>query len=147
VEPNAEKLAEQLSAHGYKLTRQRRAVLAVIASSEGHLNPAEVYKRAKADCPQIGLTTVYRTLDILAKLGTIKRVHLEKDCRSYAPASQGHCHYLVCTNCGSIVEFEGCDLSALLETVASQTGFKVEGHWLQLFGKCPACQKTEGDRE
>lgn len=141
MEPSAKKLAEQLSAHGYKLTRQRRAILAVIASSEGHLTPAEVYERAKADCPQIGLTTVYRTLDILAKLGTIKRVHFEKGCHSYAPASRGHHHYLICTTCGSVVEFEGCDLSSLLETIASQTGYKIEGHWLQLFGKCPACQE------
>ena len=140
MEASAKKLAEQLSAHGYKLTRQRRAILAVIASSEGHLNPAEVYERAKADCPQIGLTTVYRTLDILAKLGTIKRVHFDGGCHSYAPASRGHRHHLVCTGCGCVVEFEGGDLSALLEAVASQTGFKIEDHWLQLFGKCPACR-------
>ena len=136
-------LAEQLSAHGYKLTRQRRAVLSVIAASEGHLNPAEVYEKAKANCPEIGLTTVYRTLDILARLGAIRRVHLEGGCHSYALASGGHRHHLVCTDCGNVVEFEGCDLSALLQAVASQTGFEIKEHWLQLFGKCPACQKAK----
>jgi Fur family ferric uptake transcriptional regulator len=134
-------LAEQLSAHSYKLTRQRRAVLAVVASSEEHLSPAEVYEKAKSICPEIGLTTVYRTLDILAKLGVIKRVHLDKSCHSYAPASQGHRHYLVCTDCGSVVEFDGGDLSALLDAVSAQTGFEIEGHWLQLFGRCPVCQE------
>lgn len=141
MEASAEELAEQLSTHGYKLTRQRRAVLAVITATEEHLSPAEIYRRAKADCPDIGLTTVYRTLDILAKLGLIKRVHFERGCHSYALASRGHRHHLVCTGCGNIVEFEGCDLSALLEVVASQTGFAIEEHWLQLFGKCPACQE------
>ena len=134
-------LAEQLSAHSYKLTRQRRAVLAVVASSEERLSPAEVYERAKAACPEIGLTTVYRTLGILVKLGAIKRVHLDESCHSYAPASQGHHHYLVCSGCGNVIEFEGYDLSALLDAVAAQTGFDIEEHWLQLFGRCPACQE------
>jgi len=134
-------LAEQLSTHGYKLTKQRLAVLAVIAKSGEHLSPAQIYERAKADCPQIGLTTVYRVLAILTRLGIVRRVHFDQGCHSYALAGQGHRHYLVCTSCGSVVEFEGCDISALLEAVAAQTGFEIEGHWLQLFGKCPACQK------
>ncbi|MEW6227024.1 MAG: transcriptional repressor [Bacillota bacterium] len=137
-----EKLAKQLSTSSYKLTRQRRAVLSVIASTDGHLNAAEVYEKAKSECPQIGLTTVYRTLDILVELGAIKRVHLDEGCHSYAPASRGHHHHLVCTDCGRAVEFEGCDLSPFLDAVASQTDFEIEEHWLQLFGKCPTCQKT-----
>jgi len=136
-------LAEQLSARGYKLTRQRRAVLEVIASSEERLNPAEVCEKAKAACPGIGLTTVYRTLDILVGLGVVRRVHLDEGCHSYAPATEGHQHHLVCSDCGNVVEFEGCDLSALLKAVASQTGFEIEDHWLQLFGRCPACQKRD----
>lgn len=137
-----EKLAKQLSTSSYKLTRQRRAVLSVIASTDGHLNAAEVYEKAKSEYPQIGLTTVYRTLDILVELGAIKRVHLDEGCHSYAPASHGHHHHLVCTDCGRAVEFEGCDLAAFLDAVASQTGFEIEEHWLQLFGRCPTCQKT-----
>ncbi len=136
-------LGEQLSAHGYKLTGQRRAVLAVIASSGERLSPAEVYEKAKAACPRIGLTTVYRTLDILVELGAVRLVHLDEGCHSYAPATEGHHHHLVCSGCGSVVEFEGCDLSPLLNAVASRTGFEIEDHWLQLFGRCPACRKRD----
>lgn len=136
-----EELAEQLRAHGYRLTRQRQAVLGVVSSSGEHLSPAEVHERARASCPQIGLTTVYRTLDILIELGAIKRVHLNEGCHSYAPAGHGHRHHLICNGCGRIVEFEGGDLLALLDAVAEQTGFEIEDHWLQFFGKCPACRE------
>ncbi len=130
----------RLRASKYKLTRQRQAVLSAIASSESHLDAAEVYEKASAECPGIGLTTVYRTLDILVQLGLARRVHLEEGCHRYAPASEGHRHHLVCTGCGRAVEFVGCDLSSFLDAVASETGFEIEEHWLQLLGKCPSCK-------
>ncbi|MCD6553681.1 MAG: transcriptional repressor [Chloroflexi bacterium] len=138
----AEEWGKQLRLAGYKLTRQRRAVLAVIAAGETHLSPAEVYDQARIACPDLGLTTVYRTLEILSELGLVRRVHLEKGCHSFASASGGHSHHLICNKCGEVIEFEGCDLSPLLERVAQRTGFVIEAHWLELFGTCPACQRV-----
>ena len=135
-----ESLEQQLRARGCKLTRQRRAVLRVVTATEGRLDAATVCEDAKAECPEIGLTTVYRTLDILADMGALRRLHLPDGCSTYAPASPGHRHHVICVECGRAVEFEGCDLTALLDSVASKTGFKVEDHWLQLLGRCPACQ-------
>jgi len=134
-------LERRLSAQGFKLTRQRQAVLGVIATSRERFSPAEVYEKARTICPSVGLATVYRTLNILAGLGMVKRVHLANGCHSYALTEEGHHHYLVCSSCGSVVEFKGFDISTMLEQVASQTGFAIEEHWLQLFGKCPACQR------
>ncbi len=135
-----ERLEQQLKAHSYKLTRQRRAVLRVLATTDGRLDAARICEDARAECPEIGLTTVYRTLDILADIGALRRLHLPDGCHSYAPASPGHRHHLICVGCGRAVEFEGCDLTALVDSVASKTGFEVEGHWLQLMGRCPECQ-------
>jgi Fur family ferric uptake transcriptional regulator len=131
---------ERIRLAGYKLTRQRRAVLEVIAAGGMHLSPAEVYEQAKVKCPALGLTTVYRTLELLSALGLVRRVHLEEGCHSFASASRGHSHHLICNECGEVVEFDGCDLSPLLERVAQHTGFVIEAHWLELFGTCPACQ-------
>ncbi|NLG79560.1 MAG: transcriptional repressor [Firmicutes bacterium] len=138
---NLERLEQQLKARGCKLTRQRRAVLGVVAKTEGRLDAARVCEDARAECPEIGLTTVYRTLDILADLGALRRLHLPDGCSSYATASPGHRHHLICVGCGRAVEFEGCDLTALVDSVASRTGFEIEDHWLQLLGRCPACQE------
>ncbi len=133
--------------HGFKDTRQRRAVLSVVVSSGECLNPAEVYAKAKAACPRIGLTTVYRTLEILADLGVVRRVHLQQGCHSYALAGVGHRHHVICSTCHGAIEFEGCDLSEVMQSAAKQTGFRVDGHWLQLFGTCPACQGKASPRD
>ncbi len=133
-------LVRELSAHGYKDTQQRRAVLRVVLASRECLDAAEVHAKAQATCPRIGLTTVYRTLEILADLGVVRRVHLQQGCHSYALASSGHHHHVVCSICHSAIEFEGCDLSNVVRSATRQTGFRVEGHWLQLFGTCPSCQ-------
>ncbi len=133
--------SEQLRSAGYKITRQRRAVLQVLAERNAHWRPWEIYQRARQRCPALGLTTVYRTLDILCELGLVQRVHLEQGCHSFAPVSQGHSHHLICRKCGEVTEFEGCDLSPLLERVSRSTGFVIEEHWLELFGTCPACQE------
>ena len=131
---------EKLRLAGYKITRQRRVVLEVLAAVGMHLTPTEVYERARVNCPDLGLTTVYRTLDILSELGLVRRVHLKDGCHSFASAGQGHCHYLICEKCGDVVEFEGGNLNSLINRVAQSTGFVVKEHWLELFGTCPTCQ-------
>ena len=130
---------------GLKLTPQRKVILEVIASSRRSLNPMEVYREAKKLLPRIGLVTVYRTLGLLAEMGLLKRVHLEEGCHGFALATGGHRHYVVCHGCGRAVEFEGCDLSPLFRLVERRTGFRVQDHWLQLFGLCRRCQEEKGD--
>lgn len=141
MDGEVDKWVEKLHLAGYKATRQRRVVLEVIAAVGMHLTPIEVYERARIHCPDLGLTTVYRTLDILSGLGLVQRIHLKDGCHSFALAGQGHCHHLICERCGDVVEFEGDDLSLLINRVAQSTGFVIREHWLELFGTCPACQK------
>ena len=133
-------LNAQLSGQGYKLTRQRRAVVAVVTQAHTRLSAADVYAKAQRVCPDLGLTTVYRTLEILAQLGIIRRVHLDDGCEGFAPASAEHGHHLICSRCQETIEFEDCNLNALLQRVAAQTGFTIQLHWLELVGLCPKCQ-------
>ena len=134
-------LATQLNQHGYKLTRHRKAVVEVMTLANTRLTAAEVFTKAHRECPDLGLTTVYRTLEILEQLGTIRRVHLEDGCEAFAPTAIEHGHYLICANCQTTIEFEGCDLTAMLDRIADQTGFAIDQHWLELVGRCPKCQK------
>ncbi len=135
-------LREGLRENKYKLTRPRRAVLDIIAQADHHLTPAEVYARAKSKYPHLGLTTVYRTLDLLVELGYIQRVHLDEGCHSYAPAAQSHGHQLICSTCGRTEEFADCDLDPLIQTLQSKTGYRIDVHVLELVGYCPACQSA-----
>jgi Fur family ferric uptake transcriptional regulator len=138
---SSDRILEQLSQAGHRITRPRRAVVQALLEDEGHQNPAEVHARARAYCPTLGLVTVYRTLDLLAEMGFVRRIHTEDGCHGYASASRGHRHHVVCRACGSATEFEGCDLSAFFEQVGRATGYRVDEHLLELVGLCPACQR------
>ncbi len=129
-----------LRQNNHKLTRPRQVVLDIVAQANQHLTPAEIYHKAKLKYPHLGLTTVYRTLDLLVELGYVQRIHLDAGCHSYAPMAQQHAHHLICSSCGRAEEFDDCDLGALIKTLRAKTGYEIDVHVLELMGRCPACQ-------
>ena len=135
------KIAATLRQYGYKLTPQRWVVIRTIISSQDHLTPAAMYKKVHQEHPNIGLVTIYRTLGILAKLGLICELHAGGSCRSYAISAPGRHPHLICSNCGTVVDFAGYDLSRLEQRLSMETGFKVADHLLEFIGLCQACQK------
>ncbi len=135
------KLLSALKQHDYKLTPQRRAILKVLSSSQGQLTPAEIYERVQQEYPGIGLVTIYRVLQILTKLGLICEVHAGGNCRHYLIRRQPeHHHHLICSGCGTVVDFADCNLSGLEERLSRETGFEVETHLLEFLGRCRHCQ-------
>lgn len=135
------KIVTLLRKSGYKLTPQRRQVINAISLSNEHLTPAAIYEKVHEQQPSIGRVTIYRTLDILAQLGLICEVHAEGSCRSYLlrrPAE--HHHHLICSDCGAVVDFTDCDLSAIEHKLIQKTGFDIGGHLLEFFGRCPNCR-------
>ncbi|HEY49505.1 MAG TPA: transcriptional repressor [Dehalococcoidia bacterium] len=137
------KIESTLRREGYKLTPQRRAVLNAIADSHDHLTPADIYDKVRQEHPGIGLVTVYRTLDILDKLGLICEVHSGGNCRSYLMRRpQEHHHHLICSECGAVADFTECDFSELEHRLSRDTGFEIEGHLLEFSGRCHNCRKA-----
>ncbi len=143
MRPNEERLTKILRLNGYKITPQRRAVLNAITSSHEHLTPAAVYKQVAGENPDVGLVTVYRTLEVLSELGLICRVHRGGRSRSYTQAPLGHHHHMICTVCGAVTDFSDCDLCELENRLSRETGFKIEGHLLEFSGICANCQKDD----
>ena len=135
------KITATLKRNGYKLTPQRRAVVAAIASSPDHLTPAALHGKVRQDHPTIGLTTVYRTLEILARLELICELHAGES-RSYTTAAAGHHHHLICANCGEVIDFSGHYLTELEEKLGRETGFEIEGHLLEFIGRCRSCRQN-----
>lgn len=130
-----------LRREGFKITPQRRAVLYTIADNRDHLTPIDIYEKVSLQHPGIGLVTIYRTLDILDKLGLICEVHSGGNCRSYLLRRPSeHHHHLVCSSCGTVADFTECDLSELAERLSNETGFKIDGHILEFSGRCVNCQ-------
>ncbi|RLC61369.1 MAG: transcriptional repressor [Chloroflexi bacterium] len=135
------KILSVLKQRHYKLTPQRRAVLKVLSSSQKHLTPADIYEKVQSECPGIGLVTIYRLLQILTELGLICEVHSGENCRRYIIRRQAvHHHHLICSSCGAVVDFSGCDLSELEERLSRETEFEMEGHLLEFYGHCRRCQ-------
>ena len=140
---NEKIIALILRQRGYKLTPQRQAVLSVIAHSHGHLTPAAIYEKVSKKCPGIGLVTIYRTLELLARLGLICEVHAGDNYRSYLLRRPSeHHHHLICSSCGEVVDFIDCDLSQVEERVSRKTGFEIDSHLIEFIGRCQACQRA-----
>ena len=133
---------QQLAAAGYRVTAPRRAVIAVLAQASSPLLPQEILERARSRHYDLGLVTVYRTLNVLAGLDLVRRVHRQDGCHGYLPASPGHHHAVICRGCGEAAEFPGADdIERLVEQVEVRTGYAISGHLLQLYGLCPNCSR------
>ncbi|MFC2025435.1 Fur family transcriptional regulator [Chloroflexota bacterium] len=137
------KVIATLRQHGYKLTPQRQAVIQLIASSQGHLTPAVIYEKVHQDHPNVGLVTIYRTLELLDKLGLICEVHAGGNCRSYLVRRPSeHHHHLICSSCGRVDDFTDCNLSELEQSLSKNSGFRIDGHLLEFLGLCRNCRQV-----
>lgn len=140
-----ENLKERLKEKGYKLTTQRRVILDVIIENQGqHLNPEEIYDRVKDKYPEIGLATVYRTLQLLDDLNIIHKLNFNDGCSRYevnSNTSDHHHHHLICLDCGKVIEVEIDLLDDLEEKIEQDGEFKVVDHRVKFFGYCKDCQK------
>jgi Fur family transcriptional regulator, ferric uptake regulator len=131
---------------GLRPTRQRLAVLHALAQASYALTPAQVLVRARAECPGIGLATVYRTLDSFVRADVVRRVHTSDGCESVALAQAGHGHHVVCQECGRVAEFSTCDIEATVKAAAGETGFLISGHFLEMTGVCGECRAARPRR-
>ncbi len=140
---------DRLADAGFRITAPRRAVVDVVAETEVPLSPERILALGRRRHPSLGRVTVYRTLELLGRLGLVRRIHRESGCHAYLPASPGHHHVLVCTGCGRAVEFAGEDcLRDLAFRIQRSTGYLVDDrHLLQLTGLCPGCRAGSRERE
>lgn len=138
-------LKEYLKISGFKLTHQRRNIVEVMLEKSGeHLSTEEIYNVVKNRCPEIGLATVYRTLQILDKLGYINKLNLDDGCVRYQinlDISAHNHHHLVCNECGKIIEVENDLLDNIEETLYNIYNFKITNHDLKFHGICKECSK------
>lgn len=139
----SESWLKQLQENGCRITGPRQVVVDIISSSQHILSPLEVYELARQCYPSIGLVTVYRTVEKLEEAGLIQRVHQPSGCHAFVASTKGHNHLIICKKCGRADAFSGDRMDTLIADVGQESGFEVHDHWLQLFGVCNDCQKSE----
>lgn len=137
----AESILDSLRAGGKKLTKPRKAILAILEQSTLPITVAEIADRLKRAKAAVDLVTVYRNVAMLQELGLVNPVGLhEGQMRYEVRHGREHHHHIQCRGCGRIVDLMLCPLKKLTELVEQQTKFAIEGHALEFFGWCPQCQ-------
>ena len=133
--------AHVLGRAGYRLTRPRRVVADLIAARAGHFTAADLVEDATRARSGIGRATVFRALDLLLELGLVERIDLPSGEHAYVACEPaGHHHHVVCSSCGRTSEIDDSGLRSVVEGAASRTGWAIESHRLELFGRCPECR-------
>jgi Fur family ferric uptake transcriptional regulator len=149
LEDRVNQIKQQLAAHNYKLTPQREATVRVLLENEeAHLSAEDVYLLVKEKSPEIGLATVYRTLELLSDLQIIHKLNFGDGVTRYEFREEGaehHHHHLICLNCGTVDEIMEDLLGPIEEQVEKEFDFKIIDHRLTFHGICHRCKDKVTD--
>jgi Fur family transcriptional regulator, ferric uptake regulator len=135
---------------GYRLTAPRQAILDVLSGTSAHLSAEDIFLEVHKIYPAIGLTTVYRTLELLVQTGMVFKFDFGDGRARYelveGPESIGHHHHLVCMNCGRIIDYtdfidEEKELLRKTEKgLSKKYNFRITNHLMQFQGLCEKCR-------
>ena len=137
-------LKQRLQARQHKMTPQRQTVLQAFLDHPGeHLSAEDVHGILRQGQSEIGLATVYRSLELLSELEILQKVEFGDGCSRYevntTDPSEHHHHHLICINCGKVFEFEEDMMEGLETEIEKKTGFHVIDHEVKLYGYCKEC--------
>jgi Fur family ferric uptake transcriptional regulator len=133
-----------------RITEPRRIIIDVLTGTKEHVSAEEVYMQVHKAYPNVGLTTVYRTLDLLEGMGIVAKLHFGDGRSRYelieSLAKRGHHHHLVCTSCKRVIDYDDFvdEELGLLKKVERELSkkhrFQIMGHAIQFYGKCSRCR-------
>lgn len=126
---------------GYRLTNQRRVIVGELEAKR-HLSAEEIHDRVKEDHPEVGLSTVYRTLDLLTELGVVRKDDFGEGYSRYELATERIHHHARCQECGRVIEFNEELMEYLALQVEHETGFVSDWYEITLYGRCAECASS-----
>jgi len=125
---------------GYRLTPQRMMVVDVLHGAEHHISAEEIFEKVKKTYPYANISTVYRTLDLMKKLGLVTEIDTGEGFLRYHHLEKGHHHHLICSECGKESELPESILINLGKTIAKDYSFEPNLNHLAIFGLCAECR-------
>jgi Fur family ferric uptake transcriptional regulator len=134
-------IINKLSEQGYRLTPQRMMVLDAIEKSDHHISAEEIYAQVITRYPHLNISTVYRTLELLHRLGLVTETDLGGGRVRYHPADKGHHHHLVCQECGKVIDLDESVMDNLKQVLQKDYDFAPDIRHLALFGVCADCKR------
>jgi Fur family ferric uptake transcriptional regulator len=126
---------------GVRSTRQRAAITALLESLDEFRSAQEIHDELRRRGDNIGLTTVYRTLQGLSAAGAVDTLRTDTGESVYRRCSTQHHHHLVCRNCGFTVEIQGGEVEVWATNIAVAHGFSDASHTIEIFGVCGDCAR------
>lgn len=132
-EARAKQLEQALRAEGVRLTRQRAALLRVLAASDDHPDAAELHARAEAAGVGVSLATVYRTLTTLQAQGVIEKLEFRGEPARWEPADQQHHDHMIDVETGAVMEFTSDRIERLQAEIAAEMGYEIVHHRMELY--------------
>ncbi|WP_070121596.1 Fur family transcriptional regulator [Bacillus marinisedimentorum] len=151
MESRIDRIKKQLHSKSYKLTPQREATVRVLLENEeDHLSAEDVYLLVKDKAPEIGLATVYRTLELLTELKIVDKINFGDGVSRYDLRKEGAAHFhhhLVCIECGTVDEIQDDLLGDVERIVERDFDFKIKDHRLTFHGICRTCQAKEKEEK
>jgi Fur family ferric uptake transcriptional regulator len=131
-----------MAERGLKSTRQRSLIVDTFFELGGHVTVEDLWSRVRQQDARVSVATVYRTMKLLSECGLAAARNFGDGQTRYEPAAGRHHHdHLICTRCGTIVEFENDRIEQLQDLVAKKHGFRVTSHKMELYGLCRDCQR------
>ena len=135
-------LHQHLKKVGLKQTAQRDTILRTFLETREHLSTDELHRLVKKKDPRIGYTTVYRTLKLLAECGLASEVAFHDGIARYEHQYNRRSHHrMVCTECGSSVEFFSNEVEKLEQEIGRKYHYMTTRHTFQIYGVCEDCRK------
>ena len=132
---------------GLKHTEQRDTILRTFLETRDHLSTDELHRLVKKKDPKIGFTTVYRTLKLLAECGLASEVAFNDGVARYEHQyNRRDHHHMVCTDCGSSVEFFSPEIEKIEKDIGHKYHYATTRHSFQIYGLCDNCRKKSGRR-
>lgn len=153
--PDPHKWRHQFRGHVSRWTVPREAILDLLSRTSKHLSAKEIYALLYRMYPGIGLTTVYRTMDLLARTGLINKLDIGDGQSRYefkSSKKEEHHHHLICTNCEKIIDYSDFveeELELVKKTeknLSKKFNFIVKDHNIEFYGLCEKCKKISEER-
>ena len=127
-----------LRARGGRATPSRRILLEVLFDAEGHLSAEELAEAVQARAPDVHISTIYRNVEDLQRVGVIVHSHLGHGPATYQLASLAHAHF-ICEECGAMIEAPDELFRGLARTTKAKLGFSIDPHHFAILGRCADC--------
>jgi Fur family ferric uptake transcriptional regulator len=133
-------LRHTLHERGLRMTPQRQLVLDAVRALD-HATPEQICAEVQRSAPAVNITTIYRTLDLLDRIGLVRHTHLGHGAPTYSAQEHEHVH-LVCHSCGTVTELPTELMDGLAAELTERSGFALDVSHLALSGLCANCQEV-----